>query len=312
LSDGGVYNPTTADSDPGNDSPVGLRFTTNVAGGLTWAEFVAQSYGLPLSVNRQVNFGVVGVTGKVIDKGGLDYAEGGARLDVDAPNNGVINQPLPTGGTVPVQLATQRSLKTQIAAYLAAKGSFKSSQLVLMQGGANDFFAFLGGVAAGKVDPSTATATVTALATSMVTHLKTVKAAGATNLLYSNLPDLGLTPNFRGTPLQTLATTMANGYNAAVAQGIAGTNIPIYDTAALIREATSKPDSFKLVNVTQPGCTSKDTSGAVTSLLCTAQTLVAPTVPSNYLFADGVHPTTAGHVFWGTGAATMAKQVIGQ
>ncbi|MFL6617958.1 MAG: hypothetical protein ACJ8MH_05125, partial [Povalibacter sp.] len=121
LTDAGTYNPTTADTNPANDSPSGLIFSTKP--GSTWAVYVAGSFGQSLQPNRQVNFGVVGNGGRIIELGGSDYAEGGARIDVDAPNGGVVMQPIPGVGTVPIQLATSRSIKTQIDDYLAEHGN---------------------------------------------------------------------------------------------------------------------------------------------------------------------------------------------
>src|SRR5690606_8337844 len=107
LSDAGTYNPTTADTNPDNDSPSGLIFSTKP--GATGADYVAATFGHTLTHNQQVNFGIVGNGGEVIELGGLNYAEGGALIEEDAPNGGVVMQTIPNIGTVPVQLATSRS-----------------------------------------------------------------------------------------------------------------------------------------------------------------------------------------------------------
>ncbi|HSC81298.1 MAG TPA: SGNH/GDSL hydrolase family protein [Chitinolyticbacter sp.] len=310
LSDSGTYNPTTADADPSNDVPVGLMFTTKPGG--TWASYVALALGLPLSANQQVNFGVVGRSGKVFELGGLNYAEGGASLLVDAPNGGVQNQTIPGVGTVPVQTATARSVATQIGDYLAEHGNaFNGNQLVLIQGGANDFFYFLKQVAGNPSLGANAPTVISNTATAMVTQIQRLKAAGATRIVYANLPDLGATPQFRGTPLAGLATTLSTNYNAAVKSALASSGVVVFDTQALITQVIAAPTSFGFANVTTPACTSYTTPGdatTLTALICSDKTLISAGADQSYLFADGVHPTARGHQIW----AASVLQTLGQ
>ncbi|WP_255987301.1 SGNH/GDSL hydrolase family protein [Chitinolyticbacter albus] len=311
LSDSGTYNPTTADADPSNDVPVGLMFTTKPGG--TWVSYVALALGLPLTSNQQVNFGVVGRGGQVFELGGLNYAEGAATVQVDAPNGGVQNQTIPGVGTVPVQTATARSISTQIGDYLAEHGNaFNGNQLVLIQGGANDFFAFLKQVAGNPSLGANAPTVISNTVTAMVTQIQRLKAAGATHIVYANLPDLGSTPQFRNTPLAGLATTLSTNYNAAVKSALASSNsgVVVFDTQALITQAIAAPASFGFVNVTTPACTSYTTPGdasTLTALICSEKTLVSAGADQSYLFADGVHPTARGHQVW----AAAVLQALG-
>lgn len=301
LSDVGTYNPTTADADPSNDTPTGLTFSTKP--GMTWNALVAIHFGQPLRPNRQVRFGVVGNGGAILELGGLGYAEGGARIEEDAPNGGVVMQPIPNVGTVPVQLATSRSIRTQIDDYLAEHGNTIHPQtLVLIQGGANDFFGFLGQVAAGQANPQDAPAVIGATATAMITQVQRLKTAGATRIIYANLPDLGITPQFSSTPLSGLATQMTDAYNAAVANALNSLGVHIFDTAAFMRDVVDSPANYGFTNVTTPACTSLTTPGnpaSLSALICLPTTLVGPGADLTYLFADGVHPTAAAHTVWG-------------
>lgn len=312
LSDAGTYNPTTADADPANDSATGLIFSTKP--GTTWAGYVATNLGLTLAPNQQVNFGIVGNGGEVIELGGLDYAEGGARILVDAPDNGVVTQNVPGIGNVPVQTATARSIATQITDYLAEHDSFDATQLVLIQGGANDFFGFLRAVAG---DPSLAANAPTVIsdnATAMVTQISRLKAAGAAHVLYANLPDLGKTPQFHGTPLEGLATTLAQNYNAAVASALSAQAVPIFDTYALIAEVVAAPQSFGFSDVTTPACTSETTPGdptTLSALICSPATLVSANADITHLFADGVHPTVRAHALWADQVTAELSQTKG-
>lgn len=301
LSDAGTYNPTTADTNPTNDVPSGFIFSTKP--GMTWASHVAIYYGHTLTPNRQVRFGIVNNGGQVIELSGLAYGEGGARIEVDAPNGGVSMQTIPGVGTVPVQSASSRAIKTQIDDYLTEHGNvFDPQALVLIQGGANDFFGFLGQVAANPALAANASAFVTATATAMVTQVARLQAAGASRIIYASLPDLGATPQFRTTPLAGLATQMSLGYNAAVATALTGMNVRVFDTAALIQQVVAAPANYGFVNATTPACTSYSVPGnpaTLTALLCFATTVVAPGADLTYVFADGVHPTAGAHALWG-------------
>ncbi len=301
LTDAGTFNPTTADADPSNDSASGLMFTTKPGG--TWAGYIAANLGLPLTPNQQVNFGIVGAGGKVTELGGTDYAEGGARLEVDAANGGVATQTIPGVGTVPVQGATSRSIKTQIDDYLAEHGgAFNDGQLVLIQAGANDFFNFFSTTPPANLQAA-APAFLQATVTSVVTQIGRLKAAGATHIIYANLPELGYTPQFLalGPTTAGLATQLSASYNAAVAQQLAAMDVMVFDTAKLIRDVVASPATYGFANVTTPACNSYTTPGnpaTLSALICSPNTLVAPKADLTYLFADGIHPTARAHAIW--------------
>ena len=59
-----------------------------------------------------------------------------------------------------------------------------------------------------------------------------------------------------------------------------------FNTSALLNEIIANPSLYGFVNATQRACTTPS------SLQCTPSTLVAPNANMNYVFADGVHPTT--------------------
>ncbi|MFL6549511.1 MAG: SGNH/GDSL hydrolase family protein [Povalibacter sp.] len=312
LSDAGTFNPTTADTDPSNDSATGLPFTTKP--GSTWAVYVAANLGIQLKPNQQVNFGIVGNGGAVTQVGGLDYAEGGARIDVDPANAGVVTQTIPGVGAVSVQLATSRSIKTQIDDYLSEHANaFSDNQLVLIQGGANEFFNFLAQVAGNPSLAANASAVVSATATSMITQVGRLRAANATQIIYSNLPDLGQTPQFRTTPLASLATQMTAAYNNAVRDQFAAWGVTIFDTSALIDAVVASPATYGFSNVTTPACTSTTTPGnpaTLSALICSPTTLVTPDADITHLFADGVHPTARAHALWADQVTHMPEAVI--
>ncbi|GGP26412.1 SGNH/GDSL hydrolase family protein [Silvimonas amylolytica] len=344
LNDVGTYNPTTAllhTAGPVPASP-GLAFTTKP--GAPWTSYVALAYNFYLQPYQRVDFGLptsYGGPGQVVTLGGTDYAQGGATVQTDAAGGGVVNDA--TTGNVPVQEATALSVKTQIDLYLAATPTFNASQLVLVDGGANDILNYFQDTTqvgqlltaiATSGNLTSAAATVTAFgkatADNMVAQLQRLPNGGATNVVYANVPDIGATPfaaflkqvvtaklNASGgsalvptvTYLPTLITTMVTAYNQEVAAGLAGSKIVTFDANALLANVQANMSQYGMINVSQPACNSRTDStdpSTLTSLICTQATLVAGATDSNYLFADYVHPTNGAHKIW---AAAVLKQI---
>ena len=91
-----------------------------------------------------------------------------------------------------------------------------------------------------------------------------------------------------------LSSLFNSTLNAAI--GAAGLNVIQFNAFALATETAANPALFGFVNATTPACTTSS------SLACTPSTLVAPNANMNYVFADGIHPTT--------GAAIVLSQAI--
>lgn len=238
--------------------PVGGKFTTNP--GPVWAENLA---------------GALGTSAVTAARGGTDYAVGGAR----------VNTSVGVPATGPTALAP--SVATQISGYLASTGGRADpNALYTVWGGANDILASLS-------SPATAQATVTQAATDLVTQVARLRAAGARTILVPTVPDIGATPfgQAQGAAAAGQISQLVSGYNQLVTLGLANAGVSVIpiDTYSLLRAAVANPASFGFANVTGTACTGSS------SLLCTSATLVTPNAAESYLFADGVHPTTAGH-----------------
>lgn len=238
--------------------PTGGKFTTNP--GTVWAENVAAAYGK---------------TATPAVSGGTDYAVGGAR----------VSQLPGVPATAPTATATP--VRTQITNYLASTGGRADpNALYTVWGGANDIFTAL-------ASPSTAQAAITQAATDLVGEVARLRAAGATTILVPTLPDIGLTPfgQAQGATAAAQITQLVSGYNQLVTLGLgnAGVSVIPIDTYSLLRDAVANPASYGFSNVTGTACTTSS------SLLCNSSTLATSTAAQTYLFADGVHPTTAGH-----------------
>lgn len=260
-------------------------FTTNPDP--VWAQILARQYGA--AANPAAVLTPTGVQAA----GGTDYAVGGARV---TSQNG-----WPDPATAPVVPTVTR----QVDGYLAANPRLDSKGMYAIWAGANDIFGYTQTNIAGLLNPATQNATamqvvqlVVGEAGNVVGLVRKLQQAGAGTVVVVNLPDAGRTPEGAAIPaLSTLWTAAASNFNLALNAGLNGLggNIVALNAFGLLREAIANPGLYGFTNVTSPACTSTDASGSVTSSLCTRSTLVAPNANQTYLFADGVHPTGAGH-----------------
>lgn len=239
----------------------GSRFTTNP--GQVWAQDLASRLGNEALPSTQ---------------GGSDYAAGGARVVVDDK----ADPTKPVGPTNPVL----PSMTTQARHMLAMQGGRLDGQaLYSVWGGPNDLFA-------AALDPFHANEIIAESLIGQATLINRLSQAGARYILVPNIPDLGMAPAFAGSPwLAALASRMSNSYNQNLDLLLSRSpaNIIPLNVSNLLHEVMAEPAAYGFSNVTDTAC------GSVSSRLCTAADLVEPNADQTYLFADGVHPTTAGH-----------------
>ncbi|BFI94582.1 MAG: autotransporter domain-containing protein [Rhodanobacter sp.] len=255
-------------SDAGNlslslGSPTPMRFTTNP--GQTSAELVAAGLGDPIQASLL---------------GGTDYAFGGA---------GVVQ------GVAPVP-----TLPQQFQMYLAANGGHADANaLYQVWGGANDIF-YLTSTTTNTTTLSSGTVNA---AMTELGLLGQMQASGARYVVVYNLPNIGATPEAMagGAAASAGATQLSVLFNSTLSSGLkqlsgAGLNVIPVNTYALINEVIANPSAYGFSNVTAPACT----GGSGSSVQCGPQgsgapVTYAPGTDQTYLFADGVHPTTAAH-----------------
>lgn len=261
LTDAGYFRPLL----PASVQAVTGQFTTNP--GWTYAQYVANYYGTNGAAHGN-------------GQGGDNYAIGGARVGVDS------SQVLAAGTpAIPVY-----SLKTQTAQYLAANGGkADANALYTVFGGANDLFAIQAG--------APLVSTLTNAVTDQVGIVATLKGAGAQYVVVPTIPDVGLTPGARagGAAGMAAGTALAKAYNDALFAGLkaAGLQVIPVDTFHVLQEIVANPGQYGFVNVTNPACTT------ASSLTCNPTSYATPTAANTYVFADGVHPTTATHEMLG-------------
>ena len=199
----------------------------------------------------------------VYGQGGTNYAVGGARIT--AAN----------ALSIPITM--------QIGNFIAAGGTFGPRDLVYIQGGGNDFFAFQ---AAG----SSNTAILTTAATQLAAQVARVQAAGATRIVTFAVQSGG------AAGLQLFNQT----YGAALAAS--GVNALYFDTDRLFAELVASPATFGYT-VTTGGvaCT------VPSSLACTRATLVTPNANETYVLADSVHPAGITQRIQGQAVASLVQ-----
>lgn len=137
---------------------------------------------------------------------------------------------------------------------------------------------------AGPIPPADLIANAVNNITSSISELA---GKGARNFLVVNTPDLGLIPELLGADPadKTFLSALSNGFNASLSSAVSGVaaskpelDITYFEIDNLFAEVQSNPGAFGLTNAVDrclgnPECQD----------------------PSEYLFWDGSHPTTAGH-----------------
>jgi phospholipase/lecithinase/hemolysin len=233
----------------------------------------------PVAVERlAVNLGVTLAPSLA---GGTNYAVGGAATgEVEIPGGGGATTDnyatVAYPSVAPFFVGT--GMDKQVASFVAAPPPFDPlTSLFVVWGGPNDFF----------INPSEATAS--AAVSNLFAEILSLYAVGGRHFLVPNMSDLSLTPSGRSLPpLEQLGlhqlTVGFNGGLAGVLGALAlfpGINHVQFDTSGFYNTVVANPAAFGFTNVTDaclstPGCN-----------------------PDEFLFWDGVHPTTAAASFLG-------------
>ena len=325
LTDNGAYAPATSLTANGQAPYFGGKFTTNGASGTVWVENLATRMGLAITpaevgfAGTSVKCPAAAVSASLAGTC-TGYAQGGARI---TDPNGIGK----SGGALTVPVAKQ------IENHLARFSSFKDSDLIVVFAGANDVFTQFGAFTAKATQIQTAAATgqiaqdeaqrqlfaaqtvaqteMKKAATELSGYVKNqILAKGGKYVAVLNLPDIADTPFGKSLPasVQPVLTDLSLIFNLWLREGLGNQPVKIVDTLSMFKDLYQNPAKYGIVNVSAPACDAVKiaaiTGGRVTdgsSLFCNA----TPGVPFNGLragadsntwaFADGVHPTTAGH-----------------
>jgi phospholipase/lecithinase/hemolysin len=220
--------------------------------------------------------------------GGLDYAFGGATV---AYNN--TSGPFAGVPKVPQQVGLYLSGHTPAA-----------NDLFVLWGGANDFFDSVSSPT-GPISPIVSADTLAA-------SLGTLAGAGARQFVVANLPPLGETPFISGLgnpALSAAADLWTAAFDGELAADVASfqsahpsAKVVSVDVAGLFQQATQASNPFGFANTT-------DAVGPLVPGNVFLSAITA-TNPQNYLFFDGVHPTSKTQQLIGLTAAAEVYDAL--
>jgi phospholipase/lecithinase/hemolysin len=262
-------------SDAGNDwiidggtDPVSPYYQGHFSNGLTWVEDLSNMLGLG--------------TLRPSLEGGNDFAFGGAE----------------TGPTA-IEGINPGDLLFQVAQYAVLHPTPVAGALYTLDVGGNDIFKAIDEFHAGQITPSEVGTVIAQAEANTVHAIEALYALGARNLLFYEVPDLGLTPNLRadGPAWQNLGSDLAKSFDQTVLSDLAPLEryggLKVYDlpTYSLLDTVVNNPSAFSSYGVTFTNVTSQAWTGNFTnpnsgSLASNAST---------YLFFDSVHPTGLAH-----------------
>ena len=271
LSDLGTYALRTEGKTAG-------KFTTNP--GPIWVEIVAASLGTTATAYRHAGWGRTEII-----LGGLVYAEGGSRV---AEQPGSFNTDA-TNGVASGQ--TTMPIREQIAVHQRRDG-FHANDVVLIWGGPNDLFRHA--TFAPAPTPEAGEALVREAARLLADSAREIASTGVSKVVVLTIDDYGEVPGVRNTPNRTKMSAWSGAFNEELVAGLRGSRALVVDAHRILRDGRSDPARFSLKNAANPACTVQ-TLPFRSVLFCTEQTLVEPNANSTYLYADGVHLTSAGH-----------------
>lgn len=264
LSDVGTYAEAA-----GNEG--GGKFTTNP--GFLWVENIAKNINLPMMAHVHEGFG------KPPKKiGGFNYAQGGARIAAANENSAQF---------------TARSVRYQIDNFLAENKEFKTTDLIFVQGGANDITAQLKDIIKKTTTPEQAIKDMVQLAAKFSNLLNAIKNEKGKNLVVISLPEIEKTPLIQSLdPLvQALVSEMVKTFNHALEKKLAVLDIFFIDFYTFDKSFNENYKNYGFENITQPACIMASLPEK-SSLFCTSKTLITSTASERYKFADKLHPTT--------------------
>jgi outer membrane lipase/esterase len=196
----------------------------------------------------------------------------------------------------------------EVQTFAATGTRLSNSDVVGVWVGANDYFATLALVQAGLANPTTAfTNAIQTVSQQTAAGVDALTALGARRFIVFNLPYLGETPDFNGAGAATvgLANEISAEHNATLAQYMAsehsstGANIIVMNEAQIFNELLANPAAYGKTNTT---------AACITTPSCvTASTAVQ----NQYVFWDGVHPTTGTQLLVAEYAASALNGLAG-
>jgi thermolabile hemolysin len=178
-------------------------------------------------------------------------------------------------------------LLTQIDSFTKVHTKANPNALYTLWAGANDY---LNG------------STVPTSVKNLTGAIESLTTAGAKKILIANLPDLGKLPATRNSTLSDALSSLTQAHNRDLAASVnelkpkLGPDVQIImlDVYSMYQDAIANPAKFGFKNVTS--------SCLANSVVCSS--------PSEFLFWDEIHPTTATHQALGERAFSVVQPVL--
>lgn len=268
LNDTGTFAPVTATG----------RFTTTP--GLLWTEIVANRLGASVAPAHFFDG-----TAFVANPGGTNYAQSGALVATD-------------GGLYD---GHSRSIAWQVDRLLEHGGGDLADAWVLIDGGGPDLILAAVQVQQGELRPDQAVLRVEAAADTLAEQTGRLAAAGADTIVLLGVADFGAVPLFGAGQGETAAflTRLSERFNAALATALAARGVdPVQpDVFSFFDRVIADPAAHGLANVTDPAVDPDRTPPTPTGTSANSNPyhLVQADAATRFLFADGLHPSAAGH-----------------
>lgn len=255
LSDVGNVFAGTADTFP----LPGFYFDGRFSNGPNWLDDLSAKLGLSMSPALL---------------GGNDFAVGGAQTGETIVND----PPVPVIG-----------LTDQVKSFQIVNASPTPGALYTLDIGANDILNAVTALKNGQISYTQMTTTfLNEAVANTVGAISDLYADGMRSLLYYEVPDLSVVPDYKdlGSQFAADAGTLARDFNTDVlnaVEDLSGLNVFDIPTFSALDKIVADPSAFGLTNVTTP-CFSGDfeTPGSVCA------------DPDQSLFWDGEHPTKVG------------------
>ena len=251
----------------GFEPPSPPYFDGRFSDGPVWIEYLAESLDLKVDLETPIT----------VDPLANNQSVGGAFTDTRNVNAAFFPAAADTG------------ILSQVANFEAAGGKFRSRDLVIVWGGANNYL----------FDPAP---DPVAIVDDLVLAIEQLAGLGAQSFVVPNQPNLGDTP--LGTfvlspPERALLNVLVRMHNRQLAAAMAelredlGLRIVLLDINAAVQAILKKPEASGFMNVTIP-CLIQNPDGSRTP------TGVCPPDGDSYdatgtFFWDLIHPTTAVH-----------------
>jgi phospholipase/lecithinase/hemolysin len=209
-----------------------------------------------------------GVTLTASSAGGTSYAAGDARV---------------------------ANVAQQVDTFLAS-GTFRASDLVIVNAGTIDVLAELAEVEAGSQSSSQMLADVAQAGRNLGAQVRRLVSAGAKQVIVTGPYNLGRSPRAIESGQVSLLTNASGKFNEELLVSIVdlGANVLYVDLAFYYNLVTASPSSYGLTNGTTGACLDTNPTPS-----CTDATLKAGVNPAAYLFADRIYPTAVGNTLFG-------------